>query len=167
MREAFRAIDTSNTGIITKEQVKKGFQHDNHITHINDELIEKIFSRFANGQINYSQFLAATVDKQVALNKANLEFAFHHFDTENKGYITKSDLKEVFRRQGQKIDDKQLNIIIRQVHQEDPKSPKIKKQLSLMEEEELKMVAVEEQIDSSLLNPAECISLDDFMRIMQ
>jgi Ca2+-binding EF-hand superfamily protein len=50
--------------------------------------------------------LAATVDKQVALNKANLEFAFHHFDTENKGYITKSDLKEVFRRQGQKIDDK-------------------------------------------------------------
>jgi hypothetical protein len=36
-----------------------------------------------------------------------------------------------------------------------------------MEEEELKMVAVEEQIDSSLLNPAECISLDDFMRIMQ
>jgi hypothetical protein len=40
MRDAFRAIDTSNTGIITKEQVKKGFAHDNHITHINHELIE-------------------------------------------------------------------------------------------------------------------------------
>ena len=49
MREAFRAIDTSNTGIITIEQVKKGFSHDNHITNINHELIEEIFSRFANG----------------------------------------------------------------------------------------------------------------------
>jgi calcium-dependent protein kinase len=98
MREAFRAIDTSNTGIITKEQVKKGFAHDSHITHINHEMIEEIFSRFKDGQINYSHFLAATVDKKVALNKANLEFAFHHFDTENKGFITKKDLNEVFRR---------------------------------------------------------------------
>lgn len=40
MREAFRAIDTSNTGIITIEQVKKGFAHDSHITHINHELID-------------------------------------------------------------------------------------------------------------------------------
>lgn len=100
LREAFRAIDTSNTGIITKEQVKKGFAHDSHITHINHELIEEIFSRFKDGEINYSEFLAATVDKKVALNKANLEFAFHHFDTDNKGFITKNDLKEVFKRQG-------------------------------------------------------------------
>jgi Ca2+-binding EF-hand superfamily protein len=54
MREAFRAIDTSNTGIITIEQVKKGFAHDSHITHFPHEQIEEIFSRFANGQINYS-----------------------------------------------------------------------------------------------------------------
>jgi len=49
----------------------------------------------------------------VALNKANLEFAFHHFDTDDKGYITKNDLKEVFKRQGQKIDERELNKIIR------------------------------------------------------
>ena len=29
--------------------------------------------------------------------------AFHHFDTDNEGYITKNDLKEVFKRQGQKL----------------------------------------------------------------
>ena len=103
MRDAFRAIDTSNSGIITIEQVKNGFRFDNHITHIDTALIDKLFERLdfnKNGTINYSEFLAATVDKKVALTKQNLQFAFHHFDTDNEGYITKDDLKEVFRRQG-------------------------------------------------------------------
>jgi calcium-dependent protein kinase len=58
-----------------------------------------MFSRFdfnKNGQINYSEFLAAAVDKKIALQTAYIEFAFHHFDTDNEGYITKNDLKEVF-----------------------------------------------------------------------
>lgn len=116
MREAFRAIDTSNTGIITIDQVKKGFVHDNYITHINHEQIDQIFSRFdfnKDGQINYSEFLAATVDKKNVLNTANLQFAFHHFDTDNEGYITKHDLKEVFKRQGQKLKDEEILEVIR------------------------------------------------------
>ena len=46
MRDAFRAIDTSNTGIITLDQVKKGFVHDNYIPHIDHEVIEQLFARF-------------------------------------------------------------------------------------------------------------------------
>ena len=42
--------------------------------------------------------MAATVDKKKALTKANLEFAFHRFDVDNEGYITKDNLKEVFKR---------------------------------------------------------------------
>lgn len=116
MREAFRAIDTSGSGIITREQMLKGFSHDNHITHINVDYIDQLFQKldFCNtGKINYSDFLAATVDKKQALTNANLIFAFNYFDTENKGYITKHDLKEVFRRQGKHLGDEQLNEIIR------------------------------------------------------
>jgi len=75
MRDAFRAIDTSNSGIITIDQVKNGFRFDNHITHIDTDLIDKLFERLdfnKNGTINYSEFLAATVDKKVALTKQNL-----------------------------------------------------------------------------------------------
>jgi Ca2+-binding EF-hand superfamily protein len=75
MREAFRAIDTSNSGIITLAQIKKGFKYDNHITFLNNEYIDLVFSKldFNNiGQINYSEFLAAAVDKQRALTEANL-----------------------------------------------------------------------------------------------
>jgi calcium-dependent protein kinase len=108
MRDAFRAIDITNSGIITIDQIKKGFVHDNYVTYLDNDDIEKIFSRFdfnKNGEVNYSEFMAATVDKKKALTKANLQFAFHYFDTDNEGYITKDDLKEVFRRQGQQLSD--------------------------------------------------------------
>ena len=101
LREAFRAIDTSNSGIITLDQIKKGFSFDNHITYVDTLQIEQLFKRIdvlGRGSINYSEFLAATVDKKIALTNANLQFAFHHFDTDNEGYITKEALKEVFRR---------------------------------------------------------------------
>ena len=39
MRDAFRAIDTSNTGIITIDQIKKGFIHDNFVTYLDDGVI--------------------------------------------------------------------------------------------------------------------------------
>ena len=39
VRLAFRAIDTSGSGIITRQQMLKGFSHDNHITHINNDYI--------------------------------------------------------------------------------------------------------------------------------
>ena len=61
--------------------------------------------------------MAATVDKKKALTKANLLFAFHHFDVDNEGYITKNDLKEVFKRQGQKLSDDIINDIIRTAHE--------------------------------------------------
>jgi calcium-dependent protein kinase len=95
--------------------VKKGFRHDNNITYINENQIHELFEKFGSstsGEINYSEFLAATVDRQRALTKENLRFAFHYFDTDNEGYITKDDLKEVFRRQGTSISDEFLNKII-------------------------------------------------------
>ena len=108
MRQAFRLIDTSNSGRITIEQVKKGFIHDKHVTFIDESLIDKLFEKFSfdkTGEINYSEFLAATVDRQRALTKENLRFAFHYLDADNEGYISRQDLKEVFRRQGQIVRD--------------------------------------------------------------
>ena len=75
MREAFRALDSGNTGVISIEQLKKGFSHDNHITYVDTDLLHSLFSRLDfnnNGSLNYSEFLAATVDKKMAITKDNL-----------------------------------------------------------------------------------------------
>jgi calcium-dependent protein kinase len=55
------------------------------------------------GTINYSVFLAATVDKTKALTRQNLLFAFHHYDVNNQGFITEDSLTEVFHREGKKL----------------------------------------------------------------
>jgi len=65
--------------------------------------VEKIFKSLdgnGDGLINYSEFLAATVDRKKALTMQNLQFAFHHFDVDGSGYITEQDLTEVFHREG-------------------------------------------------------------------
>ena len=78
--------------------------------------MEDIFHRIDlnnSGQINYSVFLAATVEKQKVLTQNNLWFAFHHFDVENSGYITEEGLVEVFHREGKKISREKIHEIMK------------------------------------------------------
>jgi len=88
LREAFRSLDKKNTGILTITEIKEAFKESG----LNQENLEELFKSFShhdrNGQINYSEFLAATVDKSKALSHHNLCFAFHHFDVNNSGFIT-------------------------------------------------------------------------------
>ncbi len=85
--------------MLSMQEVKQAFKDAN----VNADDIERIFRQLdtnGDGLINYSEFLAATVDKKKALTMQNLQFAFHHFDVDNSGYITEQDLTEVFHREG-------------------------------------------------------------------
>lgn len=102
LRDAFRALDKNNTGILTINEIKEAFKESS----IDSTDVSKIFNMIDSdhdGVINYSEFLAATIDKKKALTMQNLMFAFHHFDVDNSGYITEKNLEEVFHREGRKI----------------------------------------------------------------
>jgi len=160
MRQAFRTIDTQNSGIITLEQLRKEFVHHNYITCIDFAQIENLFNKLdfnKQGRINYSEFMAGLVDKQVVLKKANLQFAFDNFDIDGKGYITKSDLIEVFRRQGQVLSDDQLAQIIKQVKEQDDEEEAGKVEEQRCESPRMK----------SLLNVNEVISWEEFSQMMR
>ena len=99
LREAFRSLDTENLGMLSMAEVKQAFKDAN----IPSDDVDKIFKSLdtnGDGLINYSEFLAATVDRKKALTMQNLQFAFHHFDVDGSGYITEQDLTEVFHREG-------------------------------------------------------------------
>ena len=99
LRDSFRALDTENLGMLSIQEVKQAFKDSN----MPAEDVEKIFKSLdgnGDGLINYSEFLAATVDRKKALTMQNLQFAFHHFDVDNSGFITEQDLTEVFHREG-------------------------------------------------------------------
>lgn len=63
------------------------------------QIIKKV-DYIGNGKINYSEFLAATVNVKVLLNDNLLMSLFQRFDIDNSGYITKENLKEAFARSG-------------------------------------------------------------------
>ena len=47
-----------------------------------------------NEEINYSEFIAATLDKKLFLNEERLWRTFKYFDIENQNCITVDNLKE-------------------------------------------------------------------------
>jgi len=103
LKGAFRAMDKDNSGSIEIGEMKAAFRGTGSCTE--DELNQIFYKVDFNedGQVNYSEFLAATVDKQKAVTQSNLEFAFHHFDVDNSGVITTENLMEVFKRQGRNV----------------------------------------------------------------
>jgi len=120
--------------------------------------------------------LAATVDKKIALTNANLLFAFNYFDTANKGFITKEDLKEVFRRQGKQVSDDNLDEIIRQAkdtvgHKEELKQDD---QQSAIKEDTISISSPKPDDRSAALylnirqiKAEESITVDEFMMVMK
>jgi calcium-dependent protein kinase len=85
---------------------------------MSEEEINQIFTRIDfnhDGEINYSEFLAVTVDRRKAITEANLTFAFHHFDVGNTGYITEQNLEECFRREGKHLTHEELQAMLAQV----------------------------------------------------
>ena len=66
--------------------------------HIDDETIEKLFNGIdidETGQIHYNEFLAAVVESQGLITMEHLADAFDRLDGDEKGYISKDDLKNL------------------------------------------------------------------------
>lgn len=83
-----------------------------------EDEIDQIFSRMDfnhDGEINYTEFLAVTVDRRRAITENNMLFAFHHFDVDNTGFITAANLEECFRREGKHLTQDELTEMLQQV----------------------------------------------------
>ena len=63
LREAFRALDKAKTGLLNLNEMKQAFE-DSNISQVDLENIFKSIDFHHSGTINYSEFLAATVDKK-------------------------------------------------------------------------------------------------------
>lgn len=65
-----------------------------------------------NKMINYSEFLAATINVKDYLDDARLEAIFSQFDVDNCGKITNADLKQAFSKFGRDISDAEIKNIM-------------------------------------------------------
>lgn len=120
LTSAFRELDKDNSGTLSLDELKQALIE----IKVPPSEVERIFANVnfghEEGEINYSEFLAVTVDKRKALAHSNLMFAFHHFDTDSSGYITADNLKECFRREGKHLTDTEVDMMVAEVNPQIP-----------------------------------------------
>lgn len=68
---------------------------------------------FGNHKINYSEFLAATLDVKVFLNDDKLSAIFNQFDTDNSGYISRENIVTALAKMGHEITQAELDDAMR------------------------------------------------------
>lgn len=99
MTDFFRALDTDQNGTLSKEELKQGFAElfGNSVENIDSE-IDRIMNEVdinKSGEIDYSEFISATLNRNTLLSKQRLETAFKAFDLDNSGAIDADELKMV------------------------------------------------------------------------
>lgn len=61
-----------------------------------------------NGLVNYSEFIAATINAKKFLNDSKLLAIFQSFDIDNSGSISYQNLKDAFSKFGRDITDEEI-----------------------------------------------------------
>lgn len=96
LKEIFMALDKNKEGTLSLEEIKDGIDKLKN-SNISAEEIFKSIDTDGSGVINYTEFLAATIDKKVYMKEERLYEAFRAFDRDNSGKISKEEVKKVMK----------------------------------------------------------------------
>ncbi len=113
LQKVFQQIDLDQTGMITNQELEDALQK--HHQQLSSEEVKQIVKNVdyaGNGKINYSEFLAATIEIKQVLTYDRLWALFKYFDTDSSGYITPANIKEAFAKTGKKITDEDVKHIL-------------------------------------------------------
>ena len=96
LRETFKAFDINKDGSITFDELKIG------LTKLNIDIttIKDIFNSIdtdKSGRIDYTEFIAATLDEKLYLQEQRLYEVFKTFDKDNTGKITIEEIMKVLK----------------------------------------------------------------------
>ena len=92
LKENFQKIDTNGDGMLSLEEVKKAISHNKGISLSNVEQIFKSIDTDNSGNIDYTEFIAASLDKNIYLQENKLYEAFKLFDVDGSGKISKDEI---------------------------------------------------------------------------
>ena len=113
LKKIFEAFDRGKDGQISIDELQQGLIQLK-TTHFKPEEIFNLFKTIdadKNGRIDYTEFLAATLQKHTYLKKERLFEAFTVFDKDNSGHITKQELMEVLKTE--KSQEKEIEAYIK------------------------------------------------------
>lgn len=111
LREIFHDIDIENTGFISREEFEKAFPRSD----FSKDDLECIFSSLdygKDGRINYTEFLAASLEMEGRITENSLAEAFDRIDADDSGYISHKNLRDIL---GKQCDAKCVEKILKEI----------------------------------------------------
>ena len=96
IKEIFQRIDTDNDGKLTLEEMKKAFSSGDLKMEFNEDIFKQIDTD-KSGKIEYTEFISASLDKNIYMNEQKLRDAFNLFDTDKNGKISASEIERVLK----------------------------------------------------------------------
>jgi calcium-dependent protein kinase len=97
LKDAFQKIDVNGDGMLTLEELKNAINLNPEVHVMNIEQIFKTIDTDNSGVINYTEFLAASIDKRIYLQEDKLRDAFKLFDEDKSEKISKSEISKVLK----------------------------------------------------------------------
>lgn len=101
--KTFQSLDKNGDGVLSKKELLDGYRkimaEDDALMQV--ENIMKQVDKNQSGIIDYSEFVAATINKRKLLSQEKLEAAFRVIDKDNSGSISIEELKEMFNDSAQ------------------------------------------------------------------
>jgi len=96
LKDIFSALDLNNDGYLTLDELKQGCSKIKTLDFDIEELFKNIDTD-KSGVINYTEFLAATIQKQVYHKEEKLMQAFRCFDQDKSGRISLKEIAKVIK----------------------------------------------------------------------
>ena len=99
LKQIFEAFDESKDGQISYDELNKGLAQLKS-SNLSDKSIFEMFKGIdvdKNGRIDYTEFIAATLEEKTYLKKERLFEAFCIFDKDNTGHISKENIIQVLK----------------------------------------------------------------------
>eukprot|EP00388_Colpodella_angusta_P024410 GDKJ01063917.1.p1 GENE.GDKJ01063917.1~~GDKJ01063917.1.p1 ORF type:complete len:1157 (+),score=269.35 GDKJ01063917.1:1-3471(+) len=97
MTEVFKALDTNGNGKLSRQELQAGFER--HFGKMTSAEMDRIFDAGdidKSGEIDYSEFLTMTMNKNSLCNAEKLKTTFKTFDIDGSGKISADELAAIF-----------------------------------------------------------------------
>lgn len=95
LQDVFRALDKNGDGTLSPEEIREGLvQQGLKVPKALEDILKSVDCN-GSGQLDYTEFIAATIDKKQYMQRDVCWAAFRTFDLDGDGKITKEELAQV------------------------------------------------------------------------